>query len=34
MTFGCNVKREKKTFVYDPNLKYQSSVLHGYEEVH
>lgn len=34
MTFGCNVKRGKKNFVYEPNLKYQSSMLYGYEEVY
>lgn len=30
MTFECNVKREKKIFVYEPNLKYKSNVLYGY----
>ena len=27
-------REKKKNFVYEPNLKYQSSVLYGYEEVH
>lgn len=27
-------ERKKKNFVYEPNLKYQSSMLYGYEEVY
>lgn len=27
-------REEKKNFVYEPNLKYQSSMLYGYEEVY